>query len=292
MPQPYLTQYAASRVVLLGASGFIATALRAHLEAAAIPVLSLRSQQLDLCSDDAASRLVEQLRPDDTVVMLAAITPDKARDTASFLKNLTMMHSVCAALQRRAVRHFVYFSSDAVYGLKDSVISEESPVAPQDLYGAMHLSREIMVQGLAHIPTAILRVTMVYGPGDTHASYGPNLFFKTAASAGNIKLFGAGEDLRDHIHIRDVANIALACIGTRATGILNVATGESNSFQAVAALVAEQFSTPIEIIEVERVQPISYRHYNVTALLKRFPGLRRMSLCDGLRDYRNLTPGT
>ena len=36
----------------------------------------------------------------------------------------------------------------------------------------------------------ILRPTLVYGPGDTHNGYGPNMFLRAVNSGENIDLFG------------------------------------------------------------------------------------------------------
>lgn len=274
-----------ARVVLLGARGFIASAVRRHLGDAGINALALGAADIDLTTEDAVPSLASHLRPDDSVVMLSAITPDKGRDTQAMMKNLVMMQNVCAALQRSPVAHLLYFSSDAVYGLKSGVLNEASPVAPDDLYGAMHLSRELMVRGLTNIPSAILRVTMVYGPGDTHASYGPNRFFRMVEKDRRITLFGGGEERRDHIHVDDVALLTVACLVRRFTGLLNIATGQSTTFADVAKLVAHQFDG-VKIAVTPRVNPITYRHYDVANLIKVFPEFRFTALRDGIRSYR------
>lgn len=274
-----------SRVVLLGARGFIASTLRKQLETASIEFLALGSVELDLLSPHSSSALASQLRPDDALVMLSAITPDKGRDTTAFINNLTMMQNVCTALAQQPVSHLVYFSSDAVYGLKDSVVSEASPVGPQDLYGAMHLSRELMARALTGIPTAILRVTMVYGPGDTHSSYGPNRFFRAAEKDQKITLFGGGEELRDHIHVEDVAELTMNCLREKFTGLLNIATGVSISFHEAAKLVAQQFER-VEVVITPRASLITYRHYDISNLIKTFPRFRFTSLSNGISTYR------
>jgi len=274
-----------SRVVLLGARGFIASTLRKQLQSASIEVLALGSQELDLLSPHASSSLAFQLRPDDSLVMLSAITPDKGRDTAAFMNNLTMMQNVCTAIEQQPVSHLVYFSSDAVYGLKDGVVSEASPVGPQDLYGAMHLSRELMARALTGIPTAILRVTMVYGPGDTHSSYGPNRFFRAVEKDQKITLFGGGEELRDHIHVEDVAALTVNCLHDKFTGLLNIATGVSTSFYEAAKLVAQQFEG-VEVVITPRANLITYRHYDISKLIKTFSRFRFTSLSNGISSYR------
>lgn len=275
-----------NRVVLLGGNGFIGQNLVSTLQNDGVDVLSLGSKDVDLTLPDSVKSLEDLLRDTDTVVFLSAITPDKGRDTGAFIKNLLMMKHVCAALKNQPVSHVIYFSSDAVYGLEQSYVSEASPVAPADLYGVMHLSRELMLAELKNIPHAILRVTMVYGAGDTHASYGPNRFFKTALQSKKIDLFGGGEELRDHVHVNDVAMIAKSCAYLKSSGLLNVATGRSNTFNKVAQLVANQFEDKVCICESPRANPITYRHYDVTNLLKAFPVLSLIRIEDGIKSYQ------
>ena len=275
------------RVVLLGGSGFIGHRLSIMLSNDGTDILFLGSKDLDLSSPSAVERLKRLLYSTDTIVFLSAITPDKSRDTDVFFKNLLMMKHLCEALKNKPLNHLVYFSSDAVYGQSQSFVNEDSTVAPEDLYGVMHLSREIMLSELRDTPSMILRVTMVYGAGDTHSSYGPNLFFKTAGQNGVINLFGCGEEMRDHIHLNDVVNITKLCINMRSQGMLNLATGKSSSFKRVANLVADQFSNKIEVIENPRITPITHRHYDITNLLRAFPFLSFTNIEDGVSSYRN-----
>ncbi|HZQ74377.1 MAG TPA: NAD(P)-dependent oxidoreductase [Burkholderiales bacterium] len=270
------------RVVVLGAHGFIGAALIARLKQAGIPILPLASKELDLAASDAPGKLARLLEPSDSVVMLAALTPDKGRDAGTLLRNVAMMQAVCAAFEETGCAHLVYFSSDAVYGPGPSLVSEETPAAPQDFYGAMHLSRELMASGVK-APLLVLRPTLVYGAGDPHNAYGPNRFRRAAREQGKIQLFGEGEETRDHIHVHDVAEIACLCLQHGSRGTLNVATGRSLSFRGVAELVAAQsHKQPVEIAAGARTNPVTHRHYDVTALLKAFPGYRFISLEEGV----------
>jgi nucleoside-diphosphate-sugar epimerase len=276
-----------SRIVLLGGNGFIGQNLASILQDAQVDFLSLSSKDIDLCAPDSVPKIVDLLQITDTVVFLSAITPDKGRDADVFIKNLQMMKHFCSALKNKPVSHVIYFSSDAVYGLKQSNVSEDSPVAPADLYGVMHLSRELMLAEMKSISHIILRVTMVYGAGDTHASYGPNRFFKTAKQDQRIDLFGGGEELRDHVHVNDVAAITKLCAFMKTTGLLNIATGRSTSFKEVAGLVANQFQHKVDICETPRANSITYRHYDTINLLKAFPTFSLIKIEDGLKTYQN-----
>ena len=271
-----------ARVALIGPGGFIGGALARALKEKDIRTIGLGRPEFDLVDPSSVGKLAAALKPDDAVVMLSALTPDKGRDTATLMKNLAMMQHLCAALEKTGAAHFVYFSSDAVYGLGPARVTEETPAAPQDLYGAMHLARELMARALAKIPLLILRPTAVYGAGDTHNGYGPNRFRRVAKKDGRIQLFGAGEERRDHIHVDDVAAIALRCLEHLSTGTLNVATGRSASFAEVAAMVAKHFGTAVKIEGAPRANPVTHRHYDVTNLVKAFPGYRFIALEDGI----------
>src|SRR5258706_13988068 len=192
------------RVVLVGARGFIGAVIKRQLEAWAIPTLALTCREVNLIDAGATKQLATLIRPGDSVVMLAAITPDKGRDIATLMNNLAMMQNLCVALEKIGCAHLVYFSSDAVYDAKVSRVTEATPATPQDLYGAMHYTREMMARSLAKIPLLVLRPTIVYGLDDTHNSYGPNRFRRMAQKAGKITLFGGGEETRDHSHVDDV----------------------------------------------------------------------------------------
>ena len=271
-----------TRVVLLGARGFIGAAIRGQVEAQGIPAIALTSAELDLAEATAVDKLAALLKPSDAVVMLAALTPDKGRGIATLMKNLVMMQSVCAAIEKSGCAHLVYFSSDAVYDTAISRVTEDPPASPQDLYGAMHYTREIMARSLTKVPVLVLRPTLIYGLHDTHNSYGPNRFRRAAQKDGKITLFGGGEETRDHIHVDDVAALTVRCLLCKSTGTLNVATGVSKSFHELAELVAKQFDNSIEIIVTPRANPITQRHYGVTNLIKAFPDFRFIAPEDGI----------
>jgi UDP-glucose 4-epimerase len=279
------------RVVLIGSRGFIGATLQRQLTLKGVPTLALTSSDVDLTDASALVRLVTMLKPTDSVVMLAALTPDKGRDIATLMKNLAMMQNVCAAIEKIGCSHLVYFSSDAVYDTAVSYVSEATPTAPQDLYGAMHNTREIMARSLVDIPLLVLRPTIVYGVDDTHNSYGPNRFRRMAKKESRITLFGEGEETRDHIHVDDVAALTVNCLLRGSTGVLNIATGDSRSFREVAEFVVKQFGNSIEIIATPRVNPITHRHYDVTKLIKLFPNFRFIAIEEGVMSTHRQTTG-
>jgi nucleoside-diphosphate-sugar epimerase len=271
------------RVVLLGARGFIGMAIRKELDARRIPFLPLASADINLAETSAVDKLAAALKATDAVVMLAALTPDRGRDVATLMKNLAMMQNTCAAIRKTGCAHMVYFSSDAVYDSAVSLVSEDTPASPQDLYGAMHYTREIMARSLAKVPPVlVLRPTLIYGLDDTHNSYGPNRFRRAAQKDGEITLFGGGEETRDHLHVDDLAALTVRCLLQRSTGILNAATGISHSYHDLAEIVARQFKNTVEIVKTPRANPVTHRHYDITDTIKAFPDIRFIRLEEGV----------
>ena len=79
-----------TRVVVLGASGFLGRRLVEACRRADVPAVGLSSRDVDLADAAAAGALAERLHPHDVVVFLAALTPDKGRDSGTMMRNLAM----------------------------------------------------------------------------------------------------------------------------------------------------------------------------------------------------------
>jgi UDP-glucose 4-epimerase len=271
-----------ARVVVLGSGGFLGKPLLEACATAGITCLGLGSKDIDLAEGSAAGQLAPRLRPKDVVVFLAALTPDKGRDSATLMRNLAMARAVCEAARSAKLAQLVYASSDAVYSFDTALISEETPAVPVDLYGVMHRARELILAAESKTPLAILRITGVYGAGDTHNSYGPNRFLRQALEDGRIALFGNGEEMRDHVYIGDAIDLVLKVITHGSTGLINVASGKSVPFRAVADLVAAQAGKPVEVAPSPRQNPVTHRHFDAASLLHAFPGMRFKPLAEGL----------
>lgn len=272
-----------SRVVVIGAGGFIAGAVLERLRAAGVTILPLGRPDLDLLQPGAGQKLAAQLRTDDTVLFASAKAP--VRNIAMLQENLVMAEAVCAALKGCLVAHVVYLSSDAVY--KDSLdpLTEQSCAEPGSLHGVMHLARELALRTEYAGPLAIVRPTLVYGYDDPHNGYGPNRFYRLADEGKEIVLFGEGEERRDHVDVEDVAELVLQVILHKSTGVINAVSGEVASFRELAEFVAASFDPKVAIKASPRSGPMphnGYRSFDNTAVAKAFPGFKFRSWNEGL----------
>jgi UDP-glucose 4-epimerase len=243
----------ADRVVALGAGGFVGRSVVRRLAADGVAVLPLSRAEIDLLAEDAASTLAALLRPSDGLVVISAAVP--ARSPALLVQDVRMVEAV----------------------------RETSCCQPSTLHGMMHAARELVLQTSVRTPLAVLRPSLLYGPGDPHNGYGPNRFRRLAARGEPIVLFGEGEEQRDHVYIDDVAEVISLTLAHRSRGVLNIATGESVPFRRVAELVVDHAPAPVEIRATPRQHPIVHRHFDTVACLKAFPRLRYTPLAEGLR---------
>ncbi|MEI6985433.1 MAG: NAD(P)-dependent oxidoreductase [Rhodospirillaceae bacterium] len=271
-----------ARVVIMGASGFVGSAIRRRLEKAGVGVLALGRGEVDLLAAGAADRLALLLRPTDAFVAVAALAPVKNLDMLQ--SNIVMLRAMVGALTLVPPAHLLNIGSDAVFGDEPLPLTEDAPKAAGSLHGIMHAAREIAFAEIK-APLATLRPTLIYGADDPHNGYGPNRFRRLAADNKEIVLFGEGEERRDHVLVDDVAELAYLMLMHRSCGSLNCVTGRVWSFRDIASIVANLFERPVPVRGSPRQGPMphdGHRPFNPAAISAAFPDFRCTPLPEGL----------
>ena len=269
-----------SRVIVLGSSGVVGKRLVPYLQKKDIQTISISRIECDLLKEESTDYLAETFQKEDQVVFLTAITPDKGRGIDALISNLKIFENVSKALQRSPVKQFILFSSEAVYPNTSTLINEDTSLAPTDLYGCMHLAREIQLKSL-NIPHVIVRSTLIYGQGDTHNSYGPNRFFKEALAQATITIFGSGEEKRSHIFVEDVVEFVDKILHYQSAGEINLCPVPSVSFMEIAQTIKNVLQDKVEIITRPRMSEITHRHYDNTQLYQVFPEFSYLDIKTG-----------
>jgi UDP-glucose 4-epimerase len=267
-----------SRVVIIGAGGFVGHSIAERLAAEAIPVLALGRSTVDLLKPGADKRLALLLRSDDAVVAVAAVAPVKT--VAMLEANMTILKAMIEALATVRPSQLVNIGSDAVFADGPLPLTENSPKAPTSLHGVMHLAREIAFEAV-DAPVVTLRPTLICGASDPHNGYGPNRFLRLALKGEDILLFGEGEERRDHVAIEDVAELAMRVLTRRSRGSLNLATGEVWSFRDVASIAAALATPPVAVRGQPRAGPMphgGYRPFDPSATFAAFPDFHYIRL--------------
>lgn len=269
------------RLVVLGATGFVGRHVSDRARELRWEVLGLSSKDLDLTSPRGAEILSGIFRDGDTIVHAAAVVP--ARNSVDVIQNLLMTQSVVDAMVGHDITQMVVVSSDGVYGSESGVTSEATPCSPDTMHGIMNLAREMICQDVATPVFTIVRPSAIYGVGDTHNSYGPNRFISQMFDSGEISIFGEGAAIRDHVFIDDVAEVIVRAVTGRESGAINIASGQSISFAALAELICQSGPDDSRILAIGSEPSPTFRNYDISNLMRLFPDFDPISPTVGIR---------
>ena len=214
----------------------------------------------------------------DTVLHFAAhtIVPESVAEPLKYYGNNTCStRNLLQCCLDTGVRHFVFSSTAAVYGIPpESHASEASPTAPINAYGTSKLMSEWMLRDVAAaspLRYVALRYFNVAG-SDTAGRIGQatrkaTLLVKVACEAvvgkrSHVSIFGTdyatadGTGIRDYLHVEDLATAhvdALTYLRKGGTStVLNVGYGHGYSVREVLASVERISGRPLNIREEPR----------------------------------------
>jgi UDP-glucose 4-epimerase len=251
-------------------------------------VVGFSSRTLDLRRAESLCALEGLLDGDTTLIFAAAITREKGNNLEIFLDNVRMAGHASDFLESHPPAKFVYLSSDAVYAMQTDPITEDTPVAPEGtLYGIAKDTAECLFRRSAWargIPLLVLRPTGVFGPGDTHNSYGPNAFVRSIVASRTVQLFGEGEERRDHLYIDDLVRLVALLLDREALGVYDIATGMSHSFKEVAESLRRVVPLEFTVTHLPRKAPVTHRQFNISRLSREVPKFQFTDLKQGLQE--------
>ncbi|WP_280462739.1 bifunctional SDR family oxidoreductase/aminotransferase class I/II-fold pyridoxal phosphate-dependent enzyme [Nocardia carnea] len=206
---------------------------------------------------DVRSISADLLAGVDTVVALAAVSNDPAghlNPAWTTAINRSSTHRLALLAQAQGVRRFVHASTAAVYGSGDTVLHEESPVAPRSEYARSKLAAEADLAELATdgFTPISLRLGTLYGISPRmRIDLAVHAMVYRALSRGQVRVDGDGTQWRPMLHVRDAAAAYLRCIEAPdsafpATPIWNV-VGENIRIRSLARTVAGEIDPLISV---------------------------------------------
>jgi len=256
-------------IALLG-GGFISNSLKNFfLLEKNFSVKQFQRKNLDLSKKKCKIKLINISKKFNVLIFIAAKAPVKNFEMLEY--NLKILNNFCEILKDQNFEHLIYFSSDAVYQDTLKKITEDSVKNPNSLHGLMHMYRENILKFFFKKKLCIVRPTLIYGQNDPHNGYGPNYFIRNAQKNKDIKIFGNGEERRDHIHVDNIADITKNIIIKNYIGELNLVSGKIISFSKIAKKVIKNYRNGIKIIKIPRKGPMPHkglRQFDNKKLLK------------------------
>jgi dTDP-L-rhamnose 4-epimerase len=126
-------------------------------------------------------------------------------------------------------------------------VPEASPLDPRNVYAATKLHQEHLFAAYARehgASVAALRYHNVYGPRmPRNTPYtGVAGIFRSALERGEApRVFEDGGQIRNFIHVRDVARANVLALESAAVGAFNVSSGEPHTVAEMATAIADAF---------------------------------------------------
>ena len=214
----------------------------------------------------------------DTVMHFAAhtIVPESVANPLKYYGNNTCStRNLLQCCVESGVRHFVFSSTAAVYGIPtDNLAAETSPTAPINAYGTSKLMSEWMLRDVAAsspLRYVALRYFNVAGSDSAgrigQATPKATLLIKVACEAAvgkrqHVCIFGTdyptpdGTGVRDYIHVEDLATAHLDALSYLRKGgtpqVLNVGYGHGYSVREVLKSVERVAGHSLTIREEPR----------------------------------------
>lgn len=231
---------------VVGAHGFLGTALAAHLESAGVEVRRF-TRAVPAYADGA---LAAGLGDVATVYWAASRTnptiaeerPERvAADEAHLVDVLGALRA--AGLAPRVV---LLSSGGTVYGDEGAPFSERSPLRPAGAYGRAKARLEQVLAEHAERPV-VVRISNAYGPGQAPApGQGVIGHWLRAAAAGRpLTVYGDPATARDYVAVDDVARALARLHGAPAApAVVNVGSGRATSLAEVLDVVRDVVARP------------------------------------------------
>lgn len=207
-----------NKILLVGASGFLGSKVKAHYEANGVEVITMgRSSNSDIrvdfgCIDIDSLNLNNYSF--DTLIHCAAINETQIAKSLydTFLINVTLTRLLTEVAVKCAIHDFIYISTFHVYGVASGEVNEKSLAKPLNDYGLTHYLSEEIVENICSkngINYLIVRPTNIYGMPENLQEFNrwslvPFLFVKQAIENAAISLTSNGEQLRNFVSVEDV----------------------------------------------------------------------------------------
>lgn len=201
--------------------------------------------------------------------------------------------TVLEAARHHGLRKLVFSSSAGIFGeLKTVPISEDHAVEPDSPYGASKLGAEKLCLAYAKLyplECVCLRYFNVYGVNQRYDAYGNviPIFAHRMLHGEPVRVFGDGEQTRDFVNVRDVAEANyLAGMSRGVSGAFNIASGSRVTINALVAMMSEASGLAPQV-EHGPARPGDVRHSlaDLTRVREALAFEPRVGLADGLREY-------
>ncbi|WP_240502807.1 NAD-dependent epimerase/dehydratase family protein [Priestia aryabhattai] len=163
---------------------------------------------------------------------------------------------------KHKVQKIIYSSSCAVYGVtEDCSVNESFPISPLSFYGISKSVAELYMKAyhsLYNLNYTVLRYANVYGPKQSILGEGGvvSIFCKNILKKEDTIIYGNGQQTRDFVFVKDVAEANIRAITKGEQQIINIGCNKKTSikelYQLLLSLNSILFTTQSPIYQPKR----------------------------------------
>jgi nucleoside-diphosphate-sugar epimerase len=294
------------RVLITGAAGFIGSHVTRQIvqeghevSAVILPgesierltdvVSRLSVVPLDLRETGAVRELVGKARPECAIHLAWYAAPGIYWTAPENLDCVAMTLSLAQALAESGCNRLVAAGTCAEYDWDYGFLSEDvTPLRPRTLYGTCKNATRLILEAFCRPTTmsfAWTRFFYLYGPGEARERLVPLVV--RALLRGEAARCTSGRQIRDFLHVRDVASAVWAVATSQVAGAVNIGSGEPvrvrSIIETIERLVAGNGAIEWGAIAEDPHDP-PLLVADVRKLLRETEWRKTLSLEEGLRD--------
>jgi ADP-L-glycero-D-manno-heptose 6-epimerase len=240
-----------------------------------------------------------------TIFHLGACSVTTETDAAYLIHNNYEYTKLLAQFALAADRRFVYASSAATYGARETGLSEDLPLTslrPLNMYGYSKHLFDCYAQHEGFLGRVTgLKYFNIFGPNEGHKGNMRSVVHKAfheIQNTGRVSLFksyrpefGDGGQKRDFLYVKDAVEITVSLAETVAGGgLFNIGSGEANTWVSLAEAIFKALGKEpkIDFIEMPETLRPKYQYFTCADISKlRNAGYAKplTPLREGVRDY-------
>lgn len=207
------------------------------------PVAGVTLHRCDLLDDGATAALIEAVRPTHLLHLAWYAVPDRFWRAPENLDWAAATLRIARRFAAAGGRRLVVAGTCAEYDWSsDDTLSETTtPLVPRTLYGTAKNATRACLESAAPalgLEWAWGRVFFVYGPGESRGRLVPDLI--SGILAGRRVAVTAGTQIRDFLHVSDVARAFALLTDASTTGTVNIGSGSGVPLRRVIDAIAEE----------------------------------------------------
>lgn len=249
-------------VLVTGAAGFVGSQVVRQLVASGSDVAALvrpdsprqrlrglegkvQFLEADLADTEAIAAQLASMRPIRCIHAGWYAEPGKYLDSPQNLDSLRSSLALLEELGKAGCKHVVGVGTCFEYEMGSTPLKEDSPTKPFTLYAAAKLAFHVVAAQRATqlgMGLAWARLFYLYGPFEDERRLVPATI--KALSVGQEFKTTSGEQIRDYLHIEDVASGLVALSVHGATGAFNVCSGEPVTIAGLMQTLGELLGRP------------------------------------------------